>query len=286
MGKYEVTQAQWKSVMGMGGSHIRFTGDDRPAEPVSWDDCQDFLKKAGGGLRLPTDAEWEYACRAGSTTPFAGTGRLDEMGWYSGNSGGGTHPVGMKHPNAWGLYDMHGNVQEWCQDWLANSPKNDVENPQGPLSGEFRIVRGGCCNAFARFCRSASRLGQKPFIRNDNMGFRIACPDDGLREGSAVRDVFSESLTKADMPPKSLVPIRPDYPKSSRSRGEEGDVVLSIRVAATGVAERVDVAVSSGFPDLDNAAVDAARAARFAPAKKGGKPIASIARLKLSFKLK
>jgi formylglycine-generating enzyme required for sulfatase activity len=117
LGKYEVTQAQWKKVMG--SSPSRFKGANRPVEQVSWYDCQEFIEKlnskGNGVFRLPTEAEWEYACRAGTTDDYAGN--LDEMGWYDKNNVGKTQPVGKKKANPWGLYDMHGNVSEWCQDW-------------------------------------------------------------------------------------------------------------------------------------------------------------------------
>ena len=113
MARTEVTQAQWKSVMGKNPSE--HTGDDNlPVENVSWKAARKFCSRTG--LQLPTEAEWEYACRSGSTGPYAGSGRLDEMGWFEGNSGGQTHPVGQKSANAWGLQDMHGNVSEWCED--------------------------------------------------------------------------------------------------------------------------------------------------------------------------
>src|SRR5688572_10735614 len=119
MGKYEVTQAEWEALMGSNPS--KFKGTDLPVEQVSWDDAQSFIKAMnarndGYEYRLPTDAEWEYAARAGATGDYGGTGNLSEMGWYGGNSGGKTHPVGGKTANAWGLYDMHGNSWEWCQD--------------------------------------------------------------------------------------------------------------------------------------------------------------------------
>jgi formylglycine-generating enzyme required for sulfatase activity len=177
MGKYEVTQGQWKAVMGSNPS--KFSGnDDLPVEQVSWEDCQEFIRrlnaKTGGGWRLPTEAEWEYACRAGTSGDYAGA--LDQMAWYDGNSGGTTHPVGQKQPNAWGLYDMHGNVWEWCQDWYdasfyGRSPGTD---PVGPSSGSNRVDRGSCWGNTAAFCRSATRDGNAPSTRSVYLGFRLA----------------------------------------------------------------------------------------------------------------
>jgi formylglycine-generating enzyme required for sulfatase activity len=155
MGKCEVTQAQWEKVTGSNPSLFRNVGPEAPVETVSWDDCQAFCQKAGGGLRLPTEAEWEYACRAGTTGAYAGN--LDEMGWHLGNSDGMTHPVGRKKPNAWGLHDMHGNVREWCQNAPHKYPDGDVTDPVGPDQQENRLIRGGSWADYGFFCRSAAR---------------------------------------------------------------------------------------------------------------------------------
>lgn len=177
MGKTEVTQAQWKSVMGHNPSYDK--GDDRPVEMVSWDDCQEFCKNTG--LQLPTEAQWEYACRAGSTGEYAGTGNLDDMGWYDGNSGGKTHnsggkthPVGTKQPNAWGLYDMHGNVGEWCADWKGAYPEGAVTDPKGASSGSRRVARGGSWDDGAASCRSAYRGYDYPPSTHYDLGFRLS----------------------------------------------------------------------------------------------------------------
>ncbi len=167
MGKTEVTQAQWKSVMGNNPSY--FEGDDLPVENVSWRDCQEFCKNTG--LQLPTEAQWEYACRAGSTGPYAG--KLDEMGWYHDNSERDTHPVGTKQPNAWGLYDMHGNVREWCADWYGDYPVGSVTDPQGSSSSSFRGQRGGSWRDSADSCTSSVRNFRFPVNEDNNSGFRI-----------------------------------------------------------------------------------------------------------------
>ncbi len=173
MGKTEVTQAQWESVMGNNPS--RFEGDNRPVENVRWNDAQQFCQKTG--LQLPTEAQWEYACRAGSTGEYAGTGNLDDMGWYDRNSDYETHPVGMKQPNAWGLYDMHGNVWEWCADWCGEYPSGAVTDPQGPWSGEERVARGGSWYCNAEYC-TASKRGY--FFHSNaylnHYGFRLVRP--------------------------------------------------------------------------------------------------------------
>ena len=138
---------------------------------MSWNDCLEFCRETG--LRLPTEAEWEYACRAGTTGAYGGTGRLQDMGWYADNSACDTHRVGKKQPNAWGLYDMHGNVSEWCADWYGDYPKSAVENPKGPDSGRTRVERGGNCSViYASDCRSAIRYESDPDDRNAFLGFR------------------------------------------------------------------------------------------------------------------
>ena len=181
LGKYEVTQAQWQSVMGSNPS--RFKGDNRPVETVSWDDCQQFIRKlntAMGGLaRMPTEAEWEYACRAGTTGAVAGSGLISNMAWYDSNSGNQSHEVGRHGANDWGFYDMHGNVLEWCADWFSNSDEvpAHVVDPKGPPSGSFRILRGGCWFYYERDCRSAYRLKRDPSIRNSIFGLRLAFND-------------------------------------------------------------------------------------------------------------
>ena len=177
-----VTQAQWAAVMGDNPSHFKKCGPDCPVESVSWDDAQRFLKKLneGGGeyeYRLPTEAQWEYACRAGTTTRYyTGDSKADlkRAGWYGENSGDKTHPVGQKKPNAFGLYDMHGNVWEWCQDWFGDYPAGPVTDPTGPKCGSNRVLRGGGWYDNARYCRSADRYGYYPSFRGSRYGFRLA----------------------------------------------------------------------------------------------------------------
>ncbi|GMQ79795.1 MAG: hypothetical protein BMS9Abin03_234 [Thermodesulfobacteriota bacterium] len=185
----EVTQGQWKAVMGNNPSEFKNCGDDCPVEKVSWNDVQEFIRKlnrreGGNRYRLPTEAEWEYAARAGSTTAFANGGitelkcgfdsNLDAMGWYCGNSNEKTHPIARKQPNSWGLYDMHGNVWEWCQDWYGKYSSSFVTNPTGPSDGSFRVSRGGGWIRNARYCRSALRNRDSPGDRyNAALGFRL-----------------------------------------------------------------------------------------------------------------
>jgi formylglycine-generating enzyme required for sulfatase activity len=184
MGRYEVTQGEWKIVMGR--EHANFKGDNFPVQFVTWNDTQAFISRLnqsndGYTYRLPTEAEWEYACRAGTTTEYAD--ELQWLAWYRGNSDQKVHPVGHLHPNAWGLFDMHGNVTEFCQDWYdanyyRNSPGTD---PQGPGSGKERVLRGGSFfdpgplpNSTDGFLRSAARNQTNPDGGTlEEYGFRI-----------------------------------------------------------------------------------------------------------------
>jgi len=184
----EVTQGQWKAVMGNNPSFFKNCGDDCPVEQVSWNDAQELILKmnqmvGSGRYRLPTEAEWEYACRAGSKTAVANGGiselecghdsNLDAMGWYCGNARKKTHPVAQKNPNAWGLYDMHGNVFEWCQDRYGDYYSISVTDPTGPMGGLYRVYRGGGWNFGAKLCRSADRLKFTPDYKSRVLGFRL-----------------------------------------------------------------------------------------------------------------
>ena len=189
LGVTEVTQDQYEEVMGQNPSRFTESGPDVPVENVSWDDAQGFCRKlselaeekeASRRYRLPTEAEWEYACRAGSAGKFChgdDKSTLGDYAWCGGNSGGKTHQVGQKKPNAWGLYDMHGNVWEWCADWFdgelfyAQSPPTD---PSGPPTGLYRVFRGGSRRWYPWFCRSAFRGSRAPGEPQEPIGFRVA----------------------------------------------------------------------------------------------------------------
>ncbi|MFH0965413.1 MAG: SUMF1/EgtB/PvdO family nonheme iron enzyme [Planctomycetota bacterium] len=177
MGNYEVTQGIWESLMGYNPS--QFKSADNPVDHVSWNDCQEFLKRAGDDLRLPTEAEWEYACRAGTDTVFSfgdDPNDLHAYAWYAANSSGTSHPVGRKLPNPWGLYDMHGNVFEWVADWYASDAyvRSDVEDPVGPDTGSFRVIRGGSWLWQVVDCRSSMRAIVGPADNHAMLGFRVA----------------------------------------------------------------------------------------------------------------
>ncbi|PLX85332.1 MAG: hypothetical protein C0617_04470 [Desulfuromonas sp.] len=182
MGKYEVTQGQWKAVMGENPAYFQ-KGDDHPVEQVSIDDAREFIerlnRKSGRGYRLPTEAEWEYACRSGGKRePFCGSDQPSEVAWFDRTGGGSTQPVGQKRPNGLGLFDMSGNVWEFSsdlygEDYYATSPRN---NPQGPVEGTYSVKRGGSWSINPRFLRSTVR-GRTDFdTRHYSTGFRIAFP--------------------------------------------------------------------------------------------------------------
>ena len=178
MGRYEVTQEQWKAVMGSNPSSI--SGDHLPVQRVSWNEVQDFLQKLNQKLGtdsrskvvLPTEAQWEYGCRAGEKGSYSG-GSIDDVAWYDNNSNSQPHPVGTKKSNAWGLHDMHGNVAEWCSDWYASQPQGGVD-PIGALSGSGRLYRGGCWFNDMCYCRAAGRFSGAPTDLNIALGFRVA----------------------------------------------------------------------------------------------------------------
>lgn len=179
IGKTEVTQALWQAVMGSNPSN--FKGADLPVECVSWNDCQEFIQKlnrlTGRNFRLPTEAEWEFACRGGNNSrgyKYSGSNDIDNVAWYWDNSGGKTHPVGTKAPNELGIYDMSGNVWEWCSDWYADYTSYSQTDPTGPQSGSCRVDRGGGWFDYARYCRSSIRLSDDPTSRNYNLGLRLA----------------------------------------------------------------------------------------------------------------
>ncbi len=250
----EVTQEQYRAIMGTNPSH--FNGDSRlPVERVSWNDAVEFCRRlserTGMDARLPTEAEWEYACRAGSRTTYSfgdSPHSLGDYAWYEGNSqragiylrnplggpyqGNTTHPVGQKKPNAWGLYDMHGNVWEWCEDWYgadyyANSA---VEDPKGPGSGSSRIARGGAWDQNAANCRSATRGTCAPTNRFPNIGFRVVLAIGGgqapyplppSRQPRPKAPVRGRRPPPASLPPPAAFP-RPGVPDSDHRADETG----------------------------------------------------------------
>jgi formylglycine-generating enzyme required for sulfatase activity len=184
MGKYPVTQEEWGKLMGNNPSKFKQAGKKAPVETVSWNDCQEYIKKLnqkeGKTYRLPTEAEWEYSARGGSGGSTIYTygddvSKLGDYAWYDANSGNTTHPVGQKKPNSLGLYDMTGNVWEWCGDWYGkeyykNSPNAD---PKGADEGEDRVLRGSSWNHSTKFCRLSYRINYGPNRGSSGNGFRL-----------------------------------------------------------------------------------------------------------------
>ena len=209
IGKYPVTQAQWNALVSAmdvsfdGGRPVAFFSrngigrdlvsgldtSDFPMENISWNDCTALVAalnkedREGWRWSLPTEAQWEYACRAGSTEPYAGDGYLDDMGWYDDNCDM-THPVGQKRANAWGFHDTHGNVWEWCADWYGEYGR-PATDPRGPASGKFRVLRGGSWSRSARGCRSAYRGRCSPDSRVCSYGLRLCCSAEPRSERPA-----------------------------------------------------------------------------------------------------
>lgn len=179
IGKFPVTQRLWTAVMDSNPSY--FKGDNLPVEQVSWDDVQDFLRNlntiTGKSYRLPTEAEWEYAARGGRQSQgykYAGSNDIDLVAWYDGNSGNKTHEVGTRFPNELGIYDMSGNVFEWCQDWYGSYSSTSQRNPQGSTGGSCRVYRGGGWSGYAGYCRVSGRYYLTPGSGYDYLGFRLA----------------------------------------------------------------------------------------------------------------
>jgi len=242
MGEYTVTQEQWQEVMGNNPSH--FKGEkDLPVEMVSWDDCQEFIRKLREKdkkpYRLPFEAEWEYACRAGTTKPFhfgetISTDQANYNGRIYGNGKEGinrskTTPVGSFPANAFGLHDMHGNVWQWCQDWLGDYPHKDLTDPQGPEIGTKRVVRGGCWLNSPQDCRSASRDWDVPGSRNANLGFRLCL---SVEEDSILAP--KKNNTKKDvvaLPPPFVPPTFDE--KEAKKQQEDWAAKLKLPVEAT-----------------------------------------------------
>jgi len=208
LGVHEVTQEQYERVMAVNPSH--FKGPQHPVGTVSWDHAMEFCDKlsalpdekaADRSYCLPTEAEWEYACRAGSTTPYSFGDNATDLGnhaWFKENSSATTHPVGEKHPNAWGLYDMHGNVLEWCADWFGEYTQSPVDDPAGPSAGTDRVTRGGSWDFAAPLCRAADRDRRPPAVRNLGLGFRVVAVASASRRVPAIPAIPASAARGAE----------------------------------------------------------------------------------------
>ena len=186
IGRYEVTQEEWQAVMGslppnMSDLSADFKGAKLPVVRVSWNECQEFIRKlnakTGRNFRLPTEAEWEFAARGGNRSnhyKYSGSNYINDVAWFTDNSGGHPHAVGGKQANELGLYDMSGNVYEWCSDWYGSYSSSSQTNPAGSVSGEYRVHRGGGWYYFARICRVSIRRCYAPDYRSDSIGLRLA----------------------------------------------------------------------------------------------------------------
>ena len=179
IGRYEVSQGEWEIVMGT--NPASFAGDNCPVEFVSWYDCKEFINKlndmTGMKFRMPTEAEWEFAARGGNKSQgyqFSGGNNLNSLAWHAGNSGSRTKAVGLKSPNELGLYDMSGNLWEWCSDWYGIYNASSQTNPIGPASGTAHVLRGGGWNGGAKNCRISNRDGRAPDYSSDRLGLRLA----------------------------------------------------------------------------------------------------------------
>ncbi len=206
LGDSACTRELWQAVMG--SAVVRGHDDPRgPVDSVSYEEAQWFLAVLNGlahaRFALPTEAQREYACRAGTLGAYAGA-KLEALAWFRGNSGAHAHPVMRKEPNPWGLYDMHGNVWEWCADWYAAYPSMEVSDPRGPDLGIYRVRRGGSWGSDAGSCRSAYRGGDVPTVRSAALGFRIAAPADAAADG----DASSSGIAAADGVAGDAGPLR------------------------------------------------------------------------------
>jgi formylglycine-generating enzyme required for sulfatase activity len=181
IGKYEVTQAEWQTVMGSNPSNFTACGTNCPVEQVSWTDIQTFIStlntRSGKNYRLPTEAEWEYAARSGGKSEkYSGSSDVNAVAWYTTNSGNTTHPVGQKQANGLGLYDMSGNVWEWVSDWFGTYSSTAQTNPTGATTGSSRVIRGGSWYDDASSGRASNRRSGSPDARYSTVGFRLLAP--------------------------------------------------------------------------------------------------------------
>lgn len=299
IGETEVTQELWQAVMGSNPSY--FIGSQRPVEQVSWHDCQEFIERlnelTGGNFRLPTEAEWEYAARGGNKSrgyTYSGSNNIKKVAWYANNSKSSTHEVKGKLPNELGLYDMSGNVWEWCQDWYGSYSEESITNPEGSVSGSTRVNRGGGWNYRAVNCRCAGRSLNTPAIAGSNLGMRLALPQDKEIPATSARSADSQlnigQNVKIKSEPFTVVEVMPvfpggqtalaqyiashlKYPTVAQENGIQGRVFVSFVVGEDGYVEDVQV-IKGVEPMLDKEAVRVIQSLpRWTPGNQQGKPV-------------
>ena len=313
IGKYEVTQAQWKAVMGNNPSN--FSGcDNCPVENVSWNDVQDFIRKlnvqTGKNYRIPTEAEWEYAAKGGKYSKvytYSGSNDLNAVAWYADNNGSKTHIVGGKQANELGVYDMSGNVWEWCLDWYGNYNSYSETNPTGASSGQYRVLRGGSWGDFANICRTVFRGANFPDRRYYYGGFRLVLPVEDESTGEKVTQPI-ENATPTDENKNDLLMVVDHpiaeypggeaamykfisdnllYPEDAVENGIEGKVYLKFVVDVDGTAKDFKIMKSvPGGQSLEQAAIEVCKKfPKFNPPMRDGKPIKTYFVLPINFKL-
>lgn len=284
IGKYEVTQALWKAVMGSNPSE--FKGDNLPVERVSWNDCQTFIKKlnslTGKNFRLPTEAEWEYAARGGNNSQghkYAGSDNIDDVAWYYGNSGDKTHAVGTKQPNELGLYDMSGNVWEWCSDRFEFYRSSAQTNPTGATSGSRRVYRGGSCGLAAGYCRVSFRDYDTPDYSYSRLGLRLSKEvNDVSLQKNEDNDVYSvveemPSFVGGQEAMLTFVSSKSQYLVTARINGIPDRVIIEFIVEKDGTISNAKV-IKSVNPSLDERALRIVKSMpKWNPGKQNGKPV-------------
>ncbi len=313
IGKYEVTQAQWTAVMGNNPSS--FSGcENCPVENVSWNEVQDFIRKlnaqTGKNYRLPTEAEWEYAANGGKASrgyTYSGSNDLGSVAWNTDNSGSKTHTVGGKQANELGIYDMSGNVWEWCSDWYGTYNSYSETNPTGASSGQFRVLRGGSWYHFAHNCRTALRFWNNPDDRYFNYGFRLVLPV----EDETIGEKYKEPIESVPPPEENkndmllivddaiaqypggesamykFISDNLDYPEDAVENGIEGKVYVRFVVDVEGTAKDFTIMKSvPGGQSLELAAIEVCKKfLKFNPPMRDGKPIKTYFVLPINFKL-
>jgi|GEM_PF-1942052 len=305
IGKYEVTQAQWKVVMGNNPSYSKDC-DQCPVESVSWNEVQDFIRKlnvqTSKKYRLPTEAEWEYAAKGGKRSKgytYSGSNDLNSVSWCGIYSGLLTHPFGCKQPNELGVYDMSGNVWEWCSDWYDTYHNYSETNPTGAYSGKFILIRGCGWRDDVEYCRIENRSYDLPNDRSSDIGFRLVLP-----VGDESKSEIQTETIKTDEEPLTYVEEDAQYPGGSAAlykfissnlvypedaveNGIEGKVIVKFVVDVDGVAKDFEIErTSSGGQSLERAAIDVCkRFGKFKPAMLKGKPVKSYFSQAIVFQL-